>query len=821
MNTNIFIKAKAYMNSTKTFGRFFLILWLVVCCIFTLLFLIVGILEGDLVSLFKALVIIYSFATATFLIPAITITQSQHVVSNKDSKSYSDKSWSKTLLLTLLVGYSGAHRFYTGRKVTGFAYLFTAGGLGIGWMVDLILVLAGIFTDCNGNIIRRKDKSNFRATSAPSYTGSLQNAMLDKNEIEQKNPLLDDKLVTYKHESEIKVSGESHKMNFTPEQKNAVFSEYVVSGREETKQSIPEKIISTENTYTAQYYEVADRIPAAENVYKQTLEKLDSSHWMNTPSRKFINDMGKYADKVGKEARFVPFMQYWPTYESMYKPQKDWYFYWRSQVRAGRFHDTDLSYIFVHVYELLSGWGWQNALSGYIQLMRLWKNYRRQFPRLDFYLYPWIFDFTQLHYLDFIVPDWTDLALPTQPVILNIMIDKHSTDKPLKLSFALVEALCDYSIVKSKFYKEGNQLLINEAIPRVVALADAVLLKKNGKGILALYGPINNIKQNHYVFQSAVCPLANQEVSLSIYAYTSSLKLRSFINELVRHAENVLRGMYGYRGRLRGVELEAEMASIVEGFLKKQYALARTLENGSEQKADVKLDIIAIEALRAQSEAVRVALEVSDEKPQEKALLTDLQEILSLFHKLSVEGRRLLKSMYDSNWEMAISQENRSVADEINHSANRYIARSLIVVESGLYIVEDDYRDELEHIFVHHSELVDDISDLIGEVQEERKKKSTYFDVSRLSENLEQFIKMLQDIHQEALWTILTEISPQERLDLIANEAMSMPEILIDEINDIATHTLDDILVDNFGETPYVIEQYEPELKNAVIMEVR
>ena len=163
--------------------------------------------------------------------------------------------------------------------------------------------------------------------------------------------------------------------------------------------------------------------------------------------------MKQFEHKEGKKAELVPFMQYYPTYSSMDKQQKEWYFYWRSQVRKGIYLDTDLSYIFVHVYELLSGYGMNNADDGYKQLLELWKNYRKEYPKLDGYLFEWIFDFCQLYNLDFEMPGWTDLSLPYQPEIKNVIISKHSGEIPLKLTFALIDSLCDYSLVRSKFYR--------------------------------------------------------------------------------------------------------------------------------------------------------------------------------------------------------------------------------------------------------------------------------------------------------------------------------------------------------------------------------
>ncbi|MFN4873270.1 MAG: NINE protein [Akkermansiaceae bacterium] len=48
---------------------------------------------------------------------------------------------SKTIgYLLWIFGFTGAHRFYYGRPITGAIWLFTLGLLGIGWLVDLFLI---------------------------------------------------------------------------------------------------------------------------------------------------------------------------------------------------------------------------------------------------------------------------------------------------------------------------------------------------------------------------------------------------------------------------------------------------------------------------------------------------------------------------------------------------------------------------------------------------------------------------------------------------------------------------------------------------------
>ena len=71
------------------------------------------------------------------------------------STTTSTTDWLTLFLLTFFVGVLGFHRFYVGKIGTGFLMLLTLGGLGVWFLVDLILVVTGQFTNKDGQKIPR------------------------------------------------------------------------------------------------------------------------------------------------------------------------------------------------------------------------------------------------------------------------------------------------------------------------------------------------------------------------------------------------------------------------------------------------------------------------------------------------------------------------------------------------------------------------------------------------------------------------------------------------------------------------------------------
>lgn len=83
------------------------------------------------------------------------------VVEKTAEYGLSSKSRLIALILVILLGALGIHRFYVGKKKSAILYLLTLGFVGIGIICDLILIIKGRFTDSNEKILSYWIDANF------------------------------------------------------------------------------------------------------------------------------------------------------------------------------------------------------------------------------------------------------------------------------------------------------------------------------------------------------------------------------------------------------------------------------------------------------------------------------------------------------------------------------------------------------------------------------------------------------------------------------------------------------------------------------------
>ncbi|MGP0583533.1 TerB N-terminal domain-containing protein [Paenibacillus timonensis] len=458
----------------------------------------------------------------------------------------------------------------------------------------------------------------------------------------------------------------------------------------------------------------------------------------------FVQKAKELETAVEGTAEFVPFQTYWPTYDEMQPRQLKWYLYWRSEVRSGHYPDTDLSYLFIYLYELIHGVGWSEPAEGYTLMERAWQGYRQRYPKLDLYVREWLYDLALVFDLE--MPP----AEPMAKLPRNLSMElkelewrRRLTADPLEVSWELLLTLIDYDVEKSRFYLEQGRKELRNYVPKVVSLVDGYLLRNKGSRILELHKPMEQ-RVSRFLFRSAVYDhdLYGRTKPVSILPYSGHPPLRAFLTQLVRLTENKLREQMGYKGKLRGIDLGPEIEQLVDRFLSKEFD-RRKAEEAKARIPKVKINTAKLRKLQQESDEVRDML---------------LSEELTLAFAPEAPGLPP---------ERVASPQGKSVVEPLQPTFDFERGYEQVPVEVLLPSIEE-------------------LRETIGTKEEV---------VASLPEEWQELFASLTAPQAQMLAALFQGQSAAER-QIIAEQAGSMPELLVDEINEYAMERIGDLLVD-------------------------
>lgn len=537
-----------------------------------------------------------------------------------------------------------------------------------------------------------------------------------------------------------------------------------------------------------------------------------------TAEQSFVEQAQKLSTKTVSHASFTPFMAYWPTYGSMTGSQSQWYFYWRGKVRYGEYPQTDLSYIFLHVYELINLVGCRSPLEGYQKLMDVWRAYRAAFPKLDRYLADWVSDFALVHGLDIPIEEISNLSgCPVGQHDLDRLLLMKFAEKPLRIDVPLLSQAANYDIARSKFYQSMHAAICNEYIPKAVALVDAYLEKQQGRRIIEMFHP-GSVQRERYLFQSALYAGEPRTVKVNAVSLRTHSPLRDFLAQVIRHTENKLREIKSHPGRLRGIELEEELCRLIDAYmeralLKKQEVqpnitidaekLARAAAEAEQTQrmlmagqAEEQLDAPVPDLIKALPEVAVAATVPARPHGTPEGLLTDLALVAELLSKLDDSESRLVNMLLQHGWEMEVSAlqsilpdcSTEDIVHRINKKALRILGSLLIVQESGLHLIDEDYRDELEYLPVYPAE---------------ETQAHAAWNADGLDPEWRELCRRFSPCQLDMLYAMARGASRQE-LQNIAEQAETMLEPVLDSINEAAMETVGDLLIEDGA----VLEEY-------------
>nr|WP_231956266.1 TerB N-terminal domain-containing protein [Aneurinibacillus soli] len=259
----------------------------------------------------------------------------------------------------------------------------------------------------------------------------------------------------------------------------------------------------------------------------------------------FIKNSLQYSQCVGRKCFHIPLQAYYTTFDHLDDQQKAWYFYWRSQVLQGNYLDTDMSYIFLFVYELINYSFNQNAAFNISMIVRLYESYKERHPKLEYYLLQWKEDF--LH----------EIALAENKAVNRIEESsrfsiyekvKEKEEQLHKVSFTLWKPyIADYR--ETQFFQQNKNKIykvFKESLPLLQSS-----YASDQKKILEEWMPIKMKEETRYLFGGAVMGRKAREYKVQVAERMPTEKMYKQITALFRMSENVARTLAGEKRKIK------------------------------------------------------------------------------------------------------------------------------------------------------------------------------------------------------------------------------------------------------------------------------
>lgn len=550
------------------------------------------------------------------------------------------------------------------------------------------------------------------------------------------------------------------------------------------------------------------------------VSRSSKSDVVTSREKNFVQLARKLVNHREKRASFVPFQHYWPQYEDMNKEQAKWYFYWRDKVRQQQYLDTDLSYIFMHVYELLNQIGVQNNLDGYYQLQRLWQNYRQRYPQLNRYLPDWLADYVIVYRCPVKPLQIYVEAIQEQfnlPNGIEIAVNHYAVLPFVEMPFELLEKLTGYQLRRSKFYQAGNQELLETCIPQVLDHVNVRLQQRIGQTIWEHFHPQQYETIRRQPFSGAIYAGSTNEITVAVLVpYYKYQPLRDFLTGVVKYTENKLREVKGGNGRLQPPPLDPSITTFIDAFI----ANITDIIVPPPAKPQVTIDLDEVTRLEEDAVALFQLLHIPEEEslPSLPTPPTTIESItpanaaksdtpLSQHSDTPIEPLDLELEPSNSPQHLGIDATKPALPSIVTSSdtpkaintpisANNAIeppSSPLIIDPTELLRLEQETASLFQLLHIPEEEAVPSSVSIAPAATIVREAPETNHHLP--SEWLE-FTHRLTKYQLDVLVAILEESDPRGTINKIANLQMTMPAPLLDAINELADETIGDLLIE-------------------------
>lgn len=272
----------------------------------------------------------------------------------------------------------------------------------------------------------------------------------------------------------------------------------------------------------------------------------------------FQRDARKLYHIKGLPCRWEPFFSFVPQYSQLTRPQLNTYFYWREEVRSGRYPTIDFSYLKLYFFELINLSEELPREEFFQRICDVWLAYRDVFPQLDSMVSEWVTDYCLLHRVP--PPEKLQPILPAIERVCSLkelFLPGEGRDSHPDAT-ALLTFCSGYDYHTSR-YAEGETLALMET--HILAALSAVLDAKVSNVLQR--GPVQMTVERQSYTRAICVPELKKRIRVTYDALSHSFEIKAQITEIVKYSENKLRAAVGIKSRLTVHQLPESIKEVL------------------------------------------------------------------------------------------------------------------------------------------------------------------------------------------------------------------------------------------------------------------
>lgn len=380
----------------------------------------------------------------------------------------------------------------------------------------------------------------------------------------------------------------------------------------------------------------------------------------------------------------------------------------------------------------------------------------------------------------------TGLVTVPATYLSALFVDKRKRNYEMLILDSLQRRIRDLEGLKSRIVTEVSQLEAHNALLHAESsnLQNQVIERRNqrdtfNRELSAYIIEKKQLQAKINYLQNELHALEESKVELNnTFSALTAEKRRLELNSNIARSE--ITQLQNQISELQQQKQESESSLILLNRLKPQleeklYELRVQIQDIEVQENQQKQLILEKQAEKKHIEASLNALQT--ELLEQQTQQQQLQGQVTLLQ----EERDQLQSQV---WELLHQIETLTTQEQLN----------------------DNGEEESEDLFPF-SELIESLE---------------VIDITNSSENFSEewteFTKQLQGYEIRVLKAMLEQDNPYPVIKQIAEENITMPNLLIDSINELANNTIGELIIDSSAETPEIYEEYRKNVKKIVAM---